>query len=384
MDICKYELCSGCGVCSAVCPHGAIAMKADEEGFLRPEIYEDHCINCGLCTKECPVNTILKKAPEEVYAAYSKNAEVRKSSSSGGIFYSIARAVIENGGVVCGAGFSCELRVVHKFADDEETLRTLMGSKYVQSDIGEVYGKIREYKKAKRTVLFVGTPCQCAAVRNYVGDCEEVICVDFICHGVPTPLLWKKYVSEEFPDATWASFRDKKRGWEEFSMRIDKSGGSYSCSQYKDPYLRMFLKNYALRPSCYKCSRKGDNYSSDITLADFWEISKYYPEMNDDKGVSVVIIRSEKGRGLFESVKGNLVCKKSDMDTVKRVNPAYVKSSGMAPERALFFRKIKDNESFRSISKVFGKQMPARQIFYLKSKTIAKKLICKVYKLKKQ
>ena len=382
MKICERERCSGCSICSEVCPFGAVTMERDCEGFLRPVVDGEKCTECGLCKRKCPSNDSENNPPTEVCAAYCKDKDIRARSSSGGIFSCLAEKILEDGGVVIGAGYGEGLRVVHKTAENKDELLDLTGSKYVQSDTRGIYKKVGEYLKEKRTVLFSGTPCQCAAVRNLYGEAEGLYLCDFICHGVPTPELWKRFIGEEFTGAYGASFRDKKRGWQEFSMRVDAENGEYSCSQYKDPYLRMFLSNVCLRPSCYDCAQKGDNYSSDITLADFWGISKVFPEMNDDRGISVVIVRGEKGRGLFESVKDGIVYKACNVKSVARLNTAYGESAKRPETRESFFEALADNKSFRELSREFGKPIGNKEIIKIRMKRWAKKLIARIYGLK--
>ncbi len=383
MEICEKGLCSGCGCCEHICPRNAITMHFDEEGFLRPDIDTRSCVECGLCQKKCPVNITEERLHTEAYAAYAKDKEIRKSSSSGGIFSLLAQNVIAEGGVVFGAGFSEGLRVVHKSASTHSELLELRGSKYVQSDLRGIYEKVGAALSDGKKVLFSGTPCQCAAVRSVFGDKENLLIADFICHGVPTPKLWERFVLDEFQSPTYASFRDKRLGWEEFSMRVESEKGTYTCSRYKDPYLRLFLKNVALRPSCYNCTWKANRYQSDITLLDFWGISSHYPHMNDDKGVSGVVVRGEKGRKAFDAVKDKAIFEKADIKEISRVNTAYHKSTPYSDLREGFFDDLKSGYSFGELSKKHVRPLPVKDMLTLRSRTAIKVLIGKIYKLKK-
>ncbi|MBQ4067582.1 MAG: Coenzyme F420 hydrogenase/dehydrogenase, beta subunit C-terminal domain [Clostridia bacterium] len=383
MKICEKALCSGCGLCECVCPAGAINMRPDDEGFTRPRVDEKKCVGCGLCEKKCPVNVREKHLPIKAYAAYTKDDKIRKSSSSGGIFGLLASEVLRSGGVVAGAGFGEGLRVEHKITETEAGLKELMGSKYVQSNACGIYKSLGEYLKEGRTVLFSGTPCQCSAVRNLYKDSENLVVCDFICHGVPSPLVWERYV-KEFPNAKAAYFRDKKRGWQEFSMRIDTSSRVYSCSQYKDPYLRIFLRNIDLRPSCYSCSWKGENYASDITLADFWGISKVYPEMNDDKGTSAVILRSKKGGELYSAVCERLFMAEVDASRIAMINTAYGESAMRPQIREEFFADLRECKDFGKLLKKYHKPISTTEIVKMRIKKTAKKLIGRAYRLKKR
>ena len=354
-------------------------MERDSEGFYRPVIDEAKCVSCSLCEKKCPVNS-RTEAPAEMcaYAAFSKDKEIRKSSSSGGIFAHLAKSIIKEGGAVFGAGYNDGLKVAHKTAESETALSELLGSKYVQSDTEGVYKEVKSLIDAGKKVLFSGTPCQCAALRGYVGEREELFIVSFICHGVPSPALWEKYVKEEFTDAVGASFRDKKRGWEEFSMRVDTKKGSYNRSLYKDPYLRMFLRNLCLRPSCHNCSWKSDGSAADVMIADFWGVSKSIPQMNDDKGTSLVLLRSEKGKKLFEKIKGELVAQKTDPEKALRANTAYEHSVACPERRKEFFKDLESDISFESLSKKYIKPVPDVKIIAIRMKRTAKKVIGKV------
>lgn len=382
MLICDSELCSGCGLCEVVCPVGAIKLIEDKEGFLRPVTDPEKCINCSKCKDKCPVNTGEGNVPEEAYAAYSKNKEIRSGSSSGGVFSHLAEKVIEEGGVVIGAAFKEGLRVAHIAVERVEELSALRGSKYVQSDVRGAYADIEKYLKMGKKVLFSGTPCQCAAVKNLFGERKELILADFICHGVPTPALWEKYVNECHPKATKASFRDKNKGWEEFSMRIASEKGVYSASLYKDPYLRLFLINTPLRPSCYSCSWKGERSVADITLADFWGISKVYPHMNDDRGTSAVLIRSEKGRKLYAEISKELVTVQTKPQIIKELNTAYEKSACRPESREGFFEMLGEGRSFRELSAKYVSPVSSGEIIKIRIKRKIKKIIGKVYKLK--
>ncbi len=384
MRICEESLCCGCSMCEAVCPKDAIVMTADCEGFLRPCVNEEKCVECGLCQKKCPVNAKAPSSPIKVYAAYAKDKEIRKTSSSGGIFSVIAGNVIKNQGVVFGAAFDENMRVVHKAATDEKSLLELRTSKYVQSDMSGVYEQIKAYLESKKQVMFSGTPCQCAAVKNMFGRCENLILVDFICHGVPTPMLWEKYLHENHEGAYSASFRDKKLGWEEFSMRVDSAKGTYNCSRYKDPYLRMFLANVALRPSCYNCSWKNPGFCSDITLGDFWGVSKVNPAWNDNKGTSVVIVRSPEGESLVESAAKELEIFDSEERASVRGNGMYDRSTPVNPRREEFFEKISKGASFEELKNEYARPLKGTDILKIRLITKAKVVLGKVSCLRKR
>ncbi len=383
MDICSVELCSGCSLCADACPRSAVKMEKDSEGFLRPAVNNDLCVECGICAKVCPVNKRAEKEEGEisVLAAYSKDKSISRKSSSAGVFHYLARAVLEKGGVVFGAGYD-GVRVVHKGIERPEDLPDLMGSKYVQSDTSGVYNKVKAFLKEGRQVLFAGTPCQCAAVRSYIGDNELLFVMDIICHGVPSPELWNKYITEEFKDVKSVSFRHKKRGWEEYSMNIESKGGTYSRSFYSDPYLRTFVMNVALRPSCYSCSWKGENYFSDITVGDFWGIEKIYPQMYDSCGTSAVIIRSEKGEKLFSEIRDELVLHPANLRDVERANVSYRKSTRRPPIRDTFFVSMAEGKSFMELYAKHVAKIKKSTVIKKRIKITANRVLSSIYRLK--
>ena len=221
-----HNSCTGCSACASICPESCIVMLPDVEGFLHPQIDAEKCSNCGLCLRTCPVlKAIDPREPLAVYAAVNKDDAVRERSSSGGVFWELGKMVIEEGGVVCGAGWSEDLRVIHKVVDDLEGLKDLQGSKYVQSEIGETYKLVQTHLISGRQVLFSGTPCQVAGLRSFLGkEYDNLICVDLICHAVPSPSVFKQYKQEmerEYGfESKKISFRNKNYGWKRYSMSI--------------------------------------------------------------------------------------------------------------------------------------------------------------------
>lgn len=339
-EICDKKLCCGCMACKDVCPKAAISQKSDC-GFAYPDIDEDKCIDCGRCRRVCPVTKNHDIRCETAYAVINNDDAIRMSSSSGGAFAALAQTVCEKGGVVFGAAFDEALVVRHIAADNCDEIRRLMGSKYVQSSTDGVYARIRNALEDGKTVLFSGTPCQCVAVKSVFGDAEKLFLVDFICHGVPSPDVWKKYLNEVCPDgADDVSFRDKSRGWEDFSIRINSGGVNLCQSHVVDPYYRVFFSNTALRESCYECSWKGSQRASDLTVADFWGIDRVFPQMNDNRGVSAVLVNSEKGRLLLEESSEKLTVVSCDKEAVLKGNGMYYSSVKRPGTREEFFQKL--------------------------------------------
>ena len=328
--------CSGCAACAAACPRQAIEMNADQEGFLYPVINSAKCIDCGICDNMCQAKNMIKRKREPLaYACWNKNDSVRMCSSSGGVFYVLAEFIIAHGGVVFGAAFDEELMVRHVAVDSMDQVYRLQGSKYVQSIIGRTYIEAKKLLDEGRYVLFTGTPCQIDGLLHYLcHDYELLYTQDIICHGVPSPIVWKRYlnyqeqqykkplVREPLP-----SFRRKEEGWKRYSISLsfDKDI-EYRKYHKEDCYMQAFLKNLSLRPSCYECHSKTKIRNSDITLADFWGIEHMLPEMFDNKGTSLVLTNSEKGKHLFELLKSRLHWREVDFEEAVSVSYTHLRA----------------------------------------------------------
>lgn len=367
MNLAAHNLCSGCAACYAVCPRKAISMQPDEEGFAYPHIDEPLCVHCGLCERACP--SLNPKAPREplaVYAAKAKDEDLRKESSSGGIFSLLARQIISDGGIVYGAAISgTDLSVVHCSAENEEELSWLRGSKYVQSDVGDTYVCVRNQLDAGRKVIFSGTPCQVAALRNFLArDYENLVCVEVICHAAPSPLAWKKFLKKRAaasakgrdsarPEAVIdrrISFRRKDCGWKRFSMSLRFANDmEYLLDLRADTFLRGFLAELYNRPSCHMCSVRELRSGADITLGDYWNVHKRFAEMDDDVGTSVVLVNTEKGAALLDRVAPLCDLVASDYADIRRTNPAVYRSANPHPKRALFFKHVRNRMDFDSL-----------------------------------
>ena len=340
--------CVGCSACANACPKNCLNMVADNAGFLHPEIQMDNCINCGACEKVCPVINRKSKGKESIqaYAVYSKNDNIRISSSSGGLFYTIAKYIIENCGIVYGAAFDENLYLSHKGVESIEDLYLLQGSKYIQSDIKLCFREIKNHLATNRLVLFCGSPCQVEGLLCYLKKTyDNLFTLDFICHGVPSPKAWQEYIKHQekvfSSKACSVSFRDKETGWISYSYRIKFSNNhEYLKTNYKDTYSKAFIQNISLRKSCYHCMFKTANRNSDITMGDLWGIKNILPDITDDKGVSVAFIQSEKGRYLWEQVKEYLWLQEISSDLAIANNSAMVKSVCEHNFRDYFFRNL--------------------------------------------
>lgn len=359
MEVIEYSKCTGCMACKNVCPRSAISIK-QIDGFDYPQINENMCISCNLCEVVCPVNNARSgnKEIKKIYACKSKNDEIRMKSSSGGIFTIIAEEIIKQEGVVFGACFDEKFNVVHDYTENSEGLEKFKGSKYVQSKIGTSFKKVREFLEKGRKILFVSTPCQVEGLYTYLRkDYENLITIDLICHGVPSTEVWRKYLeykegrSEQ--NLKDISFREKKNlGWRDFEMRFSYLEGEECTSHHIDPYMQLYLKNIDLRESCYNCNFKKENRASDITIADFWGINEINPEFYDEKGVSAVILNSEKGKKIFEIIKDRIDYIEEKMENILKYNYMLVESVPENERRKEFFEDLK-NKSFEELIKKY-------------------------------
>lgn len=319
--------CCGCNACVQRCPKQCITMHCDQEGFWYPVVNEQECINCGLCEKTCPVlHPKTESKPLKTYAAINKNEDIRLASSSGGVFTILAEETLKQGGVVFGAAFNKNWEVEHIAVESIEELKRLRGSKYVQSNIGNCYKEAEQYLKKGRKVLFSGTPCQIAALKLFLNkDYENLTTIDIVCHGTPSPKVWKMYLEEiaaklfkNIPDKknqyvsptgeTYKScieaisFRSKITGWKKYSFLLKlnfpnydgKNTAVFAEDLHKNSFMQCFLANLCLRPSCYACPARGGKSGSDITLADLWGAEQITPHIDDDKGISLLFIRNNK------------------------------------------------------------------------------------------
>ena len=339
LDIKDKKNCCGCSACVQKCPKQCISLKEDNEGFLYPEVDKSICIDCGLCEKVCPVlHQCEPRKPLKVYAAKNLDEEIRRQSSSGGVFTLLAEQVIQEGGVVFGARFDENWEVKHDYTETIEGLAAFRGSKYVQSRMEDNYRKAEEFLKQGRKVLFSGTPCQIAGLKRFLRkEYDNLLTVDFVCHGVPSPGVWRQYlketvaqmcdknsvstdpISKENAHVESISFRDKSSGWKKYSFTLTLSTTSRSgvkntvslCEVHsKNIYMRGFLANLYLRPSCYTCVAKSGKSCSEIAIADFWKIEEIDSSMDDDKGTSLVLIYTQKGMETF-NVRKNSIKEKS-------------------------------------------------------------------------
>ena len=350
INIVDKSKCCGCSACVQVCPKQCIQMQEDNEGFLYPLVDTQTCIQCSLCEKICPeLHPSEEREPLSVYAAKNNNDEVRLSSSSGGIFTLIAERIIDEGGVVFGARFDEKWEVCHSMATTKEDLKPFRGSKYVQSRIGTTFKQVKVCLNLGKWVLFSGTPCQVAGLKHYLRrDYENLITLDFVCHGVPSPKVWRSYLSEVRNNHQVSNicFRDKVQSWKNYKISIDlerveslRKSENYGTNLY----MNAFLSNIVLRPSCYDCAVKCGKSGSDITLGDFWGIEHVLPDFDDDKGCSLLLVHSSK-------ILEYLDCPKVAVNMTDALvkNPSILYSVNVPMNRKYFFHVFNNTNNFHS------------------------------------
>lgn len=347
----KKQDCTGCHACANVCPVNCIKMVEDNEGFLYPSVDISKCINCGLCEKVCPIINPKERVNDvKGYACVNKNEKIRFESSSGGTFSLLAESIINSGGIVFGAAFDEELTLQHIYTDNIEGLAKIRGSKYLQSKIGDTYKQCKKFLKEGVKVLFTGTPCQIAGLVSFLGkDYDELICVDIICYGVPSPKIFKKHRIEiEKKNGTTTkgiSFRNKDFGWKLSLLLSFINNGEYRKDINEDAFMTGFLQNLYLRPSCSECKFRNLNRVSDITIADLWGVENIVPELDDNKGTSLVLINSGKGENIFHELKDKMTVQQIDCNKAIGYNGAALKSPISNPNREKFFEDLASNSN---------------------------------------
>jgi len=339
------EACCGCAACFAVCPKNAISMVTDMEGFWYPSVDADKCIGCNLCIKKCPIENKPKSndPTSEGYILRIKDEEVLKESTSGGAFTAIALYFLNQGAAVYGAGYDRAMNVVCKKAETIAQLEEMRGSKFVQSDMSSAFEEIRSELSNNRKVLFTGTPCQVAALKNFIGNNENLVCVDFVCRGVPSPGVWNSYVQEmerKFQSKMNAvKFKNKTYGYHASTMKVEfENGKKWVASGRIDPMMKAFVKELVSRPSCGECKFKGLHRYSDITIFDCYGFKKITKRKDDDKGYSSLFINSETGRDIIQFIAGDVELIRASIEELVGENGVMVSNCAKPNEkRQLFF-----------------------------------------------
>ncbi len=376
--------CCGCSACFNICPTDAIEMVADSEGFKYPDINQNHCVNCGMCLNVCNKERDINQdnKPLEIYGAKNKELIVRMNSTSGGTFSALCSYVIDNNGVIYGVGFDSQMRVVHSRAETVEQTLKFRGSKYVQSDLGDTFAKIADDLLQGTIVLFSGTPCQCDGLKKFIEikkiDSSRLILCDFVCHGVPSPLIWENFVKEISKSKKIKNFyfRDKRLGWHGANISaVYQDDSEESNTLLLRSFTHLYFSNLISRPSCENCSYANFDRCSDITIADFWGIELTRPDFDDNKGVSLILINSEKGKKVFSEIKENFDYFESDVENC--VQEQLQGPQSASPKRQKFWKDY-SSKDFMYLLKHYG-----RCGFNGKFRVFARKVLkkIKVYKL---
>lgn len=398
IDVTIKEECCGCTACMSICPVNAIEMQEDEDGFLYPIVSEEKCIKCGLCKKVCPVlNARVEKKEQKGYILNNKNEEIRKDSTSGGAFTSIANYVLKKDGIVFGAAFSDDYKIVkHKWIDKNGDIAIFRGSKYVQSYLGGSFKEVKEFLLQDKYVCFSGTPCQIEGLKRYLQkDYEKLITIDVMCHAVPSPLVWKKYyeyikkykLNDE--DINKVLFRDKSRyGFKYSCMTIKSDNYIYSEGVETDPYLRAFFGDLSDRPSCYKCAFKKQYHESDFSIWDCFIAEEFDKKLDDDKGTSRMLLNTPKAMNIFEDIKDDFNFDVINVETLVKGVKEMTNSVKVPSNRKNFFKDIDKMDDMMFFNKYFSNGIKtkvkksirvglAKTNIYKPVKKMAKKLLRK-------
>lgn len=427
INVLENKQCCGCSACVQVCPKECIIMVNDTEGFRYPKVDHDRCIDCHLCEQVCPMLQSAKPGdPQSVEAMRFQDKQKRIESSSGGVFTAIAEEIIRRDGVVFGAAWTDDWQVEHRYCESIDGLAALRGSKYVQSDTGCSYRQVRDFLRQGRWVLFSGTPCQCRGLKLYLRkDYDKLVTIDFICHGVPSHKVFRAYLKEEIknyvrkdvgknsvllhpihqipePDALVPSgwrlkgiwFRDKRNGWKKYSFALALAKVTTEGEQNtvllspifpNSSYMKGFGANIYLRPSCHNCPTRSFSSGSDITLADYWGIEDQHPDMDDDKGTSLVAVHTEKAFKLLDGLSDSIERKSVNAKDAYKIQLCLNRNMPVSPYREEFWASDYENDFSNVVNRIckrrtFGQRVINSIKFVLR--TIGVKRVYKYIKKK--
>ncbi len=392
--LCDVSRCTGCEACKAICPESCIDMAENSEGFLHPEIDHDRCSKCKKCERVCPVlkRPVLHRANEpQVLACWHKDPEIRDLSSSGGAFSALAEMIINEKGVVFGAAYGDRLHVHHTYVETLAELDRLRRSKYVQSQIGDVFKKVKDFLQAERKVLFVGTPCQVAGLHAFLGgDHPNLLTVDFICHGVPSPKVFRKYLDEIEKTSgdilVDLNFRDKRRGWLNNSVvGTTATDKEIVIKGVKNSFYNAFIVGIFLRNSCYQCPVNGLPRFGNLTIADFWGISPdgEISQKEIDKGISLLMINdSGLEKSFFSRLADRLLMINEDLSTAQEGNVSMCKASHLPSNRSAFFNDF-DKQPYAILEKNYLRPSLKRRLDQMIKENFSTSFISKVRNLQK-
>lgn len=357
----QKQNCCGCTACISICPRNCIQMEADREGFLYPVVDINKCVQCSACEKVCPIINPVKEevAPQKAFLVQHNDDAIRLDSSAGGAFTAIATVVLEKGGVVFGALYDESFHVHHAYVENTDDLKKFRNSKYVQSDMGDCFKQAKCFLGENRWVCFSGTPCQIEGLSKYLGKrYDRLILVDVVCHGIPSPLIWEKYLEYQGVDKNKPDnirFRDKFYGYKYSTMSVIRHGENvYHAGSQLDPMLRAFFSDICDRPSCYDCSFKKRYRISDLTIWDCFSVYDFDKEMNDDKGTTRVLCHTKKGGVVIQEMERFAKCREVIPDKLIAGVKEMTESVIMNPMREMF---LTDAQSL-SGTELFAKYYP--------------------------
>lgn len=380
INIQNKQDCCGCSACVQRCPKQCISLYEDEEGFLYPGVDIATCIDCGLCEKVCTFTNPPKfHEVLKVFAGINPNEDIRMESSSGGIFTLLAERILDKGGVVFGARFDKNWEVMHDYTETKDGLTVFRGSKYVQSRMGETFRQAEQFLKQGRQVLFSGTPCQIAGLRMFLRkDYENLLAVECVCHSVPSPGIWRKYLSlftskrkREVSNICNLNFRDKITGWEGYSVSMDFTDGTrYVSNREQDLWMRGFIGGLYTRPSCSHCPVKANKSSADITIGDLWGNRILLPEVTDNKGICVIIVHTDTGNAILDGLNVQIL-KTFTLEEVASKNPAICYPSKENNYSANFYNKLHKEKNVIKVIKVL-----TNPPFNVRLRQLVSRIIC--------
>ena len=381
LEVLEKDKCCGCSACFSACGHHAITMQLDSEGFEYPIISQEVCVDCGLCQSVCPVlqyenrKSIREKNSDAQigFAARNKNYSQRLISSSGSIFPPIAEWILDNNGLVVGVAYDKDFNVIHKFVESKDELCALQGSKYLQCKAdNETFKYIRKELKNGRKVLYSGMACQVEGLKSFLRkDYDNLYTIDLICMGIPSYVVWQKYLAAFFGDEKIKSinFKEKSIGWDTFTFRVDTDKRIFKERGMHNLYLRSMFLSWNMRPSCFQCPFKKAKRISDFTLADAWGVYHSTPDINDNKGLSSVIVHSNKGLELWNILKDKIDSVQVSIDDIAAGNSNLITNKPQTGDRKLFFETLNVNskEAFLNLCSI--RKAPLKQ--RIKNKLIA-------------
>lgn len=373
--------CYGCAACINICPNNAISIIKNKEGFYNPFIDKEKCSKCGLCEKKCIYLKKIKSNSDlenvECYAMQLKDNKDIMYSSSGGVFIELARKILENGGYVSGCVWDENMMAKHIITNDTKELQKMRGSKYVQSDIGKIYKDIQNLLKQRKKVIFTGLPCQIQALKEIVGENENLYTCSLICEGVPSPEIWKKYKEyfekKQKSKLVSVNFRSKEKyGWNRpiIKMKFENGNVVENLSYNLDKYMILFITGKLMNNSCYECKFKKDKINSDIIIGDFWGFSDKKTIKNYKKyGVSSVIIKTEKGKILFNNIKNKYNVKQVKYEEIAENNPNLERCLEKSLDRDFIYKEMNDNEIYDLLSRRSNSKLIKKGIIKILYKT---------------